>query len=78
MTPALTVDTVRAVTRIEIADHVESAFAAGPASREALRTAARTADARPALLALLDTLPDRQYAELRQLWTDLPDTPIGL
>lgn len=66
------------VTRIEIADHVEAAFTAGPATRDDLLAAARTADARPALLAALSTLPDRQYGELRQLWTDLADVPMGL
>jgi len=66
------------VTRIEIADHVERAFSTGPATREDLLTAARTAGARPAVLDLLTTLPDRSYPELRQLWADLPETPIGL
>jgi uncharacterized protein DUF2795 len=71
-------DPLATVTRIEIADHVESAFAAGPASRDDLIAAARTADARPALLETLSALPDRAYGELRQLWTDLADVPIGL
>lgn len=66
------------VTRLEIADHVESAFTTGPASSIRLLDAARTSGARPALLAVLAGLPDRQYAELRQLWTDLADLPIGL
>lgn len=77
MTLALAAD-ARTVTRIEIADHVEAAFAAGAAGRDALLGAARAAGARPELLALLATLPDRSYAELRQLWTDLAEVPIGL
>jgi hypothetical protein len=75
MTLALATDATT-VTRIEIADHVETAFAAGPATRDDLLAAARTAGARPALLAVLGDLPDRPYAELRQLWTDLPEVPI--
>ena len=66
------------ITRIEIADYVERAFSTGPATREDLLTAARAAGARLAVLDLLTTLPDRSYVELRQLWTDLPETPIGL
>lgn len=66
------------VTRLEIADHVESAFVTGPATSVQLLDAARTGGARPALLAVLGGLPDRQYAELRQLWTDLAEVPIGL
>ncbi|BCJ38413.1 hypothetical protein Athai_59160 [Actinocatenispora thailandica] len=76
MTLALATDPTT-VTRIEIADHVESAFATGAASRDDLLGAARTAGARPALLAVLGDLPDRPYAELRQLWTDLPEIPIA-
>ncbi|BCJ27480.1 DUF2795 domain-containing protein [Actinocatenispora sera] len=76
MTLALATDATT-VTRIEIADHVESAFAAGAATRADLLTAARSTGARPALLAVLGDLPDRPYAELRQLWTDLPEVPIA-
>ncbi len=66
------------LTRIEIAEHVEAAFDHGPANRDALLSAAHTSHARQALLQILDTLPDRNYAELRQLWTDLSEVPIGL
>lgn len=71
-------DPLATVTRIEIADHVESAFETGPATRDDLIAAARTTDARPALLETLSALPDRSYGELRQLWTELTDVPIGL
>ncbi len=66
------------LTRIEIAEHVEAAFDHGPANRDTLLSAAHTSHAREALLQILDTLPDRNYAELRQLWTDLAEVPIGL
>lgn len=66
------------VTRVEIAEYVEDAFAAGAAGRGELLAAATGRHARPALLDLLGSLPDRQYAELRQLWTELPEVPIGL
>ncbi|HEY3502688.1 MAG TPA: DUF2795 domain-containing protein [Actinocatenispora sp.] len=76
MTLALAAD-ARTVTRTEIADHVETAFTVGAADRDALLATARTAGARAEVLAVLATLPDRHYAELRQLWTDLADVPIG-
>ena len=78
MSMAIAADPLATVTRIEIADHVESAFAAGPATRDDLIAAARTANARTALLDTLSALPDRQYGELRQLWTELAEVPMGL
>jgi hypothetical protein len=65
------------VTRVEIADHVEDAFTEGPIDQTALLVAAEATGARPELLAVLAALPHRQYGELRQLWTDLPEVPIG-
>jgi len=75
MTLALATDAT-AVTRIEIADHVEAAFDAGAATPADLIDTARTAGARPALLAVLADLPDRPYAELRELWTERPEIPL--
>lgn len=66
------------VTRVEILDLLDSTFAAGPANRTTLIGVARTQGARAELIDLLEHLPDRQYAHQRQLWTDLPDIPVGL
>lgn len=66
------------MTRVEILDLLDSTFAAGPAHRTALIGAARTQGARAELVDLLERLPDRQYAHQRQLWSDLPDVPVGL
>jgi len=66
------------VTRVEILDAVEGAFAAGSASRGELVEVARLHQARPELIALLETLPDRRYTHQRQLWVDLPHVPVGL
>lgn len=64
------------VTRIEIANHIEAAFGPVPASRADLIAAARDSGARDETIQLLQRLPDKQYARLRQLWVDLPDVPV--
>jgi len=64
------------VTRLEIADAVEAAFATGPATRGELVEHARATGARPSLVEVLEQLPDRQYFQLRQLWVDLSGVPI--
>lgn len=66
------------VTRIEIADAVDAVFSAGPATRTDLLAAATAGGARDGLVSVLSRLPDRQYLQLRQLWEDIPDVPIGL
>lgn len=66
------------VTRVEILDLLDATFAAGPANRTTLIGVARTQGARAELIDLLERLPERQYAHQRQLWTDLPDIPVGL
>lgn len=65
------------VTRVEIADHIETAFVgAGAADRAELIETAKRSGARPEIVAVLERLPDRRYANLRQLWTELPDIPV--
>jgi hypothetical protein len=65
------------VTRIELADHVESAFNLGSATRGDLVAAATASQARPEVVALLRGLPDGQFRSLRELWRDLADVPVG-
>jgi Protein of unknown function (DUF2795) len=66
------------VTRVEILDVLDGAFAAGAATRGELVEVARAHGARPELLALLEALPDRHYTHQRTLWVDLPHVPVGL
>lgn len=66
------------VTRVEILDVLDGAFAVGSASRGELVEVARAHGARPELVALLEALPDRQYTHQRTLWVDLPHVPVGL
>jgi hypothetical protein len=64
------------ITRLDIIDLIESAFATGPATREALLATATAGHARPQMIALLDRLPDKTYSSPRDLWYDLPDVPL--
>jgi Protein of unknown function (DUF2795) len=65
------------VTRIELAAHVEAAFAAGPATRDRLLAHAAGSHARPAIIDMLHELPDKTYASIRDLWYELGHVPIG-
>jgi hypothetical protein len=67
-----------AVTRVEVIDHIGEAFAGGPLTRSDLLVAARRVGARPAVLELLERLPDRRFSRPHELWTDLRDVPIEL
>lgn len=65
------------MTRIEIAEHIETMFDGAPCSRATLIAGATDASARPELVALLEMLPDRQYLGLRELWSYLRDVPVS-
>ena len=65
------------VTRMELVDHIESAFESGPATRSALLAAAATSHARPEVIELLQRLPDIRYRHVRDLWHQLADVPVG-
>lgn len=65
------------VTRIEIAEAVGVAFAGGGADRAQILAAAG-AEGRPELVKLLESLPDRRYGRLNQLWEELEDVPVGV
>jgi Protein of unknown function (DUF2795) len=66
------------VTRVEVIDHVGAAFTGGPVTRSDLLLAAERVGARPAVLELLERLPDHRFSRPNELWTDLKDVPIEL
>lgn len=66
------------VTRVEIADCIADTFQDGEATRVKLVERATARSARPEVLATLESLPDRKYATLRDLWHYLPDVPVEL
>jgi hypothetical protein len=66
------------VTRVEILDVLDDAFANGPASRQTLVATARAQGARPEVIALLEQLPERTFVHQRQLWVHMADVPVGL
>jgi hypothetical protein len=65
------------VTRVEILDHVEAAFTAAAPTRDELLEAAIDSRARPAVLDALRRLPQGRYSDIRRLWEEMPDVPIG-
>lgn len=66
------------VTRIEIVEKVEAAFAAGKgADRSEILAAATAAHARPEVIELLGTLPDRRFGKANDLWEELHHVPVG-
>jgi hypothetical protein len=69
---------IEPVTRVEILEVLDDAFAVGPATRVELIGAARAQGARAELVALLEQLPDRHYVHQRQLWVHMPNVPVGL
>ena len=65
------------VTRIELAVHVEAAFAAGPTTRDRMLAYAAGSHARPEIITVLQSLPDKPYPTIRDLWYHLADVPVG-
>ncbi|NEE01689.1 DUF2795 domain-containing protein [Phytoactinopolyspora halotolerans] len=65
------------VTRLEIADAIEDAFNAPPASKADLLAQATAKRARVELLDTLNRLPERDYRNLRDLWPHLAGVPVG-
>lgn len=65
------------VTRIEIAEAVGGAFAEGGADRAQILAAAG-AESRPEVIQVLESLPNRRYGRLNQLWEELEDVPVGV
>lgn len=77
-TPTNDVASPKPVTRVEILDVLDDAFADGPANRATLVATARAQGARPELIALLEQLPERTFVHQRQLWVHMQDVPVGL
>lgn len=66
------------VTRLEVVDHLESAFAGASASKSEVLAEAEHTGARPEVMELLQTLPERRFTRMNELWTELQDVPIEL
>lgn len=64
------------VTRVEVADEVGDAFPPGGTTKGELVEAARHRRVRPQVVGLLESLPERRYRHLRELWEQLPRVPI--
>ncbi|MBB4934788.1 hypothetical protein F4561_005682 [Lipingzhangella halophila] len=63
------------VTRLEIAECLETTFGEGPRRRGELITAAELGGARQEVLSTLDRLPEGPFSTLRSLWGHLPEVP---
>lgn len=70
-------ETSRPVTRMELVDHIESAFGTGHASRSDLLAAAAGSHARPEVIEVLRGLPQGPYRTVRDLWGELADMPVS-
>lgn len=64
------------VTRVEIAGAVGDAFGVRSVTRAELVEQAVAAGARPVVVTMLRSLPERRFNDLRQLWDDLPEMPV--
>lgn len=65
------------VTRIELAAHVEAAFSGTPATRDRMLAYATGSHARPEVIAVIQSLPDKPYPSIRDLWYELGHVPVG-
>lgn len=69
---------MRPVTRMELVDHVETAFTTGPVTRGDLLAVATASHARPEVIAVLQRLPESApYRSVRDLWSELADVPVS-
>lgn len=67
----------RAVTRVEVIDHIGQAFGTGPLTRSDLVAAAGHSGARAEVVDVLGRLPDgHKFTRPHELWHDLADIPI--
>lgn len=67
---------MRTVSRTEIAECVEGAFAQGPLSPTDLIEFAADHGARSPVVQVLSRLDRPSYHELRDLWSELRDVPV--
>lgn len=64
-------------TRLEIAQHGQTAFRTGqPVTREQLIAAAERDDAPPGVIDQVRQLPNRPFGSIRDLWPALPGLPV--
>lgn len=69
---------MRPVTRMELVDHIETAFVGGAAGRSDLLAAAAASHARPEVIQVLRRLPEiGVYRGVRDLWSELADLPVS-
>ena len=66
------------LSRVEIAEHIETAFDGSRRLRDDLMAEATRTSARSAVLDALGGLPDRPYRKLGDVWPHLPTMPIDL
>jgi hypothetical protein len=69
-------DAVQQVSRTELVQAVGEAFGSRSATRDDMLAAATDAGARREVLDLLRGLRARDYNDVRQLWTELPEIPV--
>lgn len=65
------------VTRVEVVSLVQGAFQDGTADRDEILDEARRRDASEAVVETLQRLPAGRYQTVRDIWSVLPDIPIG-
>jgi hypothetical protein len=64
------------ITRVQIADHIASAFGSGSVHRTELIKHAEASKAKPEVLTALRRLPDHGFTTMRDLWIHLEDIPV--
>jgi len=64
------------VTRVEIIDHLGSAFTGAWVPKTELLAQAERGGARPEVLDVLGDLPDGSFNRPQDLWPELPEVPI--
>ena len=65
------------VTRVEIAGHIERAFARGSATRSDMVHSAESNGARSEIIDALNRLPvDHTYPTMRDIWKHLEHVPV--
>lgn len=65
------------VNRRELVDIVATAFRTSHPTRSEILGVAVEAGARPEVIELLRSVPDRRYQDVRDIWTELPEVPAG-
>ncbi|WP_194837664.1 DUF2795 domain-containing protein [Nocardia sp. XZ_19_369] len=69
-------DTSHSITRMAVIDALGHTFT-GAMTKQMIISAATQEQIPGEMLELLQSLPDKTYWHIRDLWTFLPDIPIG-